>query len=468
MEAERNPTLYEILGVNRDASAEEIKKAYHRKALKCHPDKFPDDEAKTAMFLELKHAYDQLSNPALRAIYDERGQTADEMAEGGIDTTRAPRVSVELTPEEYQNGVTKDIKVRHINFSINIKPNSKLEYSIPQNNLPEDLRGRVPGVIVKINVPGLGLSAKAGNFVKVFVHSSQLTANVIQAELGQATQVTGFVVNVDESNPKIPIYHLLLDKKSIEKIANRRRNFIVPIKISAKNISNLVKLEPEEITDFKDNLSRVTFNDYLGISGIKNIHSATFNQTLVETFRKNEKNIKVTANRKGADRYDTFDLTIDGGTLFNINDESLVLDFINAIEQVNRGTAEPETAAMETGVAAMGAAAEPVAAAAEAEEARVAAEEEAARVAAEEEAARVAAAREAAAKTIQSRSRGNRGRKIASNLGDLKAAAEKAMEEFKKAPTFGGGRKRRSKTKTKKKSKRRKSKKRKSRKTRRR
>ena len=76
MEMKAGPgRLYEILGVGKDATDAEIKKAYRKKALKCHPDKFPGDEAKTEMFQELKHAYEELSNPALRAIYDDTGET---------------------------------------------------------------------------------------------------------------------------------------------------------------------------------------------------------------------------------------------------------------------------------------------------------------------------------------------------------------------------------------------------------
>ncbi len=55
---------YKVLGVSPDASAEEIKKAYHKKAKQYHPDLHPDDPAATKKMNEIKEAYDLLQNPA--------------------------------------------------------------------------------------------------------------------------------------------------------------------------------------------------------------------------------------------------------------------------------------------------------------------------------------------------------------------------------------------------------------------
>lgn len=64
---------YEILGVSRNATPEEIKKAYRQKALKFHPDKNPGDSSAEAKFKEAAEAYEALSNPEKKARYDQYG-----------------------------------------------------------------------------------------------------------------------------------------------------------------------------------------------------------------------------------------------------------------------------------------------------------------------------------------------------------------------------------------------------------
>jgi molecular chaperone DnaJ len=66
---------YEVLGVSRDASDEEIKKAYRQQALKFHPDRNPDDPEAESKFKEAAEAYDVLRDPEKRGRYNQFGHS---------------------------------------------------------------------------------------------------------------------------------------------------------------------------------------------------------------------------------------------------------------------------------------------------------------------------------------------------------------------------------------------------------
>jgi molecular chaperone DnaJ len=138
---------YDILGVNKNASAAEIKKAYRKKALKYHPDKNPDDKKAEDMFKKSAEAYEVLSDADKKARYDQFGHAAFEGAGGfggggmnmedifsqfgdifgsafgggfsGFGGGRQRvvkgsnlRIRVKLTLEEIANGVEKKVKVK--------------------------------------------------------------------------------------------------------------------------------------------------------------------------------------------------------------------------------------------------------------------------------------------------------------------------------------------------------------------
>ena len=67
---------YEVLGVGKTASEEELKKAYRKMAVKYHPDKNPGDKSAEEKFKELGEAYEALSDPQKRAAYDQMGHDA--------------------------------------------------------------------------------------------------------------------------------------------------------------------------------------------------------------------------------------------------------------------------------------------------------------------------------------------------------------------------------------------------------
>ena len=81
---------YEILGVGRDASPEEIKKAYRKVALKYHPDKNPDNKAAEESFKEAAEAYEVLSHIEKRQQYDRFGHAGVRGPDG-----RGPEVNME-------------------------------------------------------------------------------------------------------------------------------------------------------------------------------------------------------------------------------------------------------------------------------------------------------------------------------------------------------------------------------------
>ncbi|HEY0181145.1 MAG TPA: molecular chaperone DnaJ [Dokdonella sp.] len=73
---------YEVLGVARTASEDEIKKSFRRLAMKCHPDRCPDDPTAQEKFKEAKEAYEILSDAHKRALYDQHGHAAFEGGAG--------------------------------------------------------------------------------------------------------------------------------------------------------------------------------------------------------------------------------------------------------------------------------------------------------------------------------------------------------------------------------------------------
>ena len=148
---------YEVLGVDKNASAEDIKKAYRKKAIQYHPDKNPGDKEAEEKFKEAAEAYEVLSDPQKRQRYDQFGMAGmqgaggwsgggmsmedifshfgdifegagfdlgdiGEMFMGGSGRSRGPRVrrgsdmrvKVRLTLEEIATGCEKKIKVRKL------------------------------------------------------------------------------------------------------------------------------------------------------------------------------------------------------------------------------------------------------------------------------------------------------------------------------------------------------------------
>src|SRR5437016_3686680 len=91
---------YEVLGIARNATGEEVKRAYRKLAVKFHPDKNPDDPRAEEKFKELGEAYDVLMDADKRAAYDRFGHAAFRSG-GGCFSRDAFDDPVEIFLEEF-------------------------------------------------------------------------------------------------------------------------------------------------------------------------------------------------------------------------------------------------------------------------------------------------------------------------------------------------------------------------------
>jgi molecular chaperone DnaJ len=122
---------YEILGVAKAASEEEIKKSYRKLAMKFHPDRNPDNPEAEASFKEAKEAYEALSNPETREAYDRyghqengghrRGPSFEDLFRQHFNqanqrpvTNSEVHLQIRITLEEANAGVTKNVKYKKV------------------------------------------------------------------------------------------------------------------------------------------------------------------------------------------------------------------------------------------------------------------------------------------------------------------------------------------------------------------
>ncbi|XP_017883133.1 dnaJ homolog subfamily C member 17 isoform X4 [Ceratina calcarata] len=113
MESLMEIDLYELIGVEQSASTQEIKKAYRKKALSCHPDKNPNNPRANELFHELSHALEILTDTSARAAYDKvlNARLQAKLRIKEFDAKRRKlKEDLEAREDAYRRSTTADFK----------------------------------------------------------------------------------------------------------------------------------------------------------------------------------------------------------------------------------------------------------------------------------------------------------------------------------------------------------------------
>jgi curved DNA-binding protein len=237
---------YSILGVNRSASADEVKKAYRKLAVKFHPDKNPGNKEAEEQFKEINDAYEVLSDADKRKKYDQFGENWNRMGEGqanggyyqqgapggqnyhfeggfgqgddysdlfenffraGGNSSRGSRSkskvrdmrgSIAITLEDAFHGTAKIFEVNREKIRIQLKPGAYegLEIKLAGKGQPGTKNGKPGDLYLQIQVSPHPLYERAGNDIR-----QSLTIDLFTAILGGDVQLSTLSGNLKIKMP---------------------------------------------------------------------------------------------------------------------------------------------------------------------------------------------------------------------------------------------------------------------------
>ena len=186
---------YEIMGVNRNATGLQLKKAFHKLARECHPDSDPDNPWADDEFKALSAAYELLSDPKLRALYD-RGELSDDgtkrsprrTAKDPIKATTHPhkkrnrgKSPQKATPKKkYAKTVGLNIKGANVEYSLNVDFMEAIQGGVQHISLANGKRLKVnippsaeEGLVLRLKgqgIKGIGGGEDGNAFVKISIN----------------------------------------------------------------------------------------------------------------------------------------------------------------------------------------------------------------------------------------------------------------------------------------------------------
>ena len=276
---------YEVLGVSRNTSPEDIKRAYRKIAIKYHPDKNPGDKSAEEKFKEASSAYQVLSDPEKRKIYDLRGHAGvhdtgfqgftsfediaanfgdifgnfgdvfgDVFNRGGpgYRTQRAADLQTKLSIafDESAYGVEKRIQVNNRAITVKVPPGIKDGQTLRLSGQGESIPGgRASALLVTIAVQ------PHPNFMREGLDIiTQTSVPFTLAALGGKIRVSTLKGQVELKIPAgtQPGQQLRLRGQGINDSAGRKGDFRVQIKVEIPRF--LTKKQKELLQEFEETL----------------------------------------------------------------------------------------------------------------------------------------------------------------------------------------------------------------------